>query len=307
MDDKRIPALGEVALGGSGSGADGEGDGEGDGDGERWPALGLGTWRMGESASRRPAEVAALREAIDIGYRLFDSAEMYGEGGAEEVVGSALAPALRGALLRDQLFIVSKAYPQHGDPAGLLAACERSLRRLRLDCIDLYLLHWRGSVPLARTVQGMQALQRRGWIRHWGVSNFDVADLEELAIVPGGEACSANQVYFSLSARGPAFDLLPWQRARQMPLMAYSPIDQGALADHPALREIAARHGATPAQLALAWVLAQPGVMAIPKSASAGRLRENWQARDIVLSAADHEALDRLFPPASAKAPLAML
>lgn len=275
--------------------------------GERWPQLGLGTWRLGENAARRGAEVAAVRQALDIGYRLIDTAEMYGEGGAEQVVGQALAEARRGGLAGEAVFVVSKAYPQHADPAGLLAACARSRQRLQIDCIDLYLLHWRGSVPLAATVDGMQALQRRGWIRHWGVSNFDVDDLEELAGVPGGELCAANQVYFSLGARGAGFDLLPWQRQRALPLMAYSPLDQGALAGHPALREIAARHRVTPAQMALAWVLAQPGVMAIPKSVRAEHLRDNWQAQAVVLSAADHDQLDRLFPPPAAKAALAML
>jgi diketogulonate reductase-like aldo/keto reductase len=275
--------------------------------GERWPALGLGTWRLGEAPAQRRAEVAALRHALDLGYRLIDSAEMYGEGGAETVVGEALAQALRGGLPRDAVRMVSKAYPHHADPAGLRAACERSRQRLQLDCIDLYLLHWRGSVPLAQTVAGFQDLQRRGWIRHWGVSNFDVDDLQELSALPGGTACAVNQVYFSLGARGVEYDLLPWQRERQMPLMAYSPIDQGALASHPALRALAMRLGATPAQLALAWVLAQPGVMAIPKALRAAHLKDNWQAQHLCIDDATRAQLDRLFPPPRAKQPLAMI
>jgi len=275
--------------------------------GERWPALGLGTWRLGEAPAQRRAEVAALRQALDVGYRLIDSAEMYGEGGAETVVGEALAQALRGGLARDAVRVVSKAYPHHADPAGLRAACERSRQRLQLDCIDLYLLHWRGSVPLAQTVAGFEELQRRGWIRHWGVSNFDVDDLQELSALPGGTACAVNQVYFSLGARGVEYDLLPWQRERRMPLMAYSPIDQGALASHAGLRALAVHLGATPAQLALAWVLTQPGVMAIPKALRTAHLQDNWQAQHLRIDDATRAQLDRLFPPPRARQPLAMI
>jgi len=274
--------------------------------GEERPALGLGTWRLGEDPVRRAQEVKALRLALDIGYRVIDTAEMYGEGGAEEAVGEALRGALQAGLARESLFVVSKVYPHNASVDGVLAACERSRRRLQLDRIDLYLLHWRGSVPLAQTVQGFETLQRRGWIRHWGVSNFDLDDLRELDAVPGGAACAANQVYFSLSERGVEFELLPWQRLRQMPLMAYSPIDQGALSDHPSLRAVAERHGATPAQVALAWVLQQPGVMAVPKAVHAIHLRHNWAARQLRLDAADIAQLDRLFPPPRRKQPLAM-
>ena len=264
--------------------------------GEEVPSLGLGTWRMGEDGYRRKSEIDALRLALDIGYRVIDTAEMYGDGGAESLLGEALTGALRGPLAREQLFIVSKVLPQHACVEGMLAACEHSLRRLRLDCLDLLLLHWRGRVPLKETVDAFEVLQRRGWIRHWGVSNFDLVDMRELMAVPGGTACSVNQVHYSLSARGIEFDLLPWQRLQQMPLMAYSPIDQGALVDHPLLYELAERHGATPAQVALAWVLAQPGVMAIPKAAQALQLRHNWQAAKLVLDAGDKARLDRLFP-----------
>jgi diketogulonate reductase-like aldo/keto reductase len=274
-----------------------------------WPALGLGTWRLGEDRARRRAEIDALRLAFEIGYRLVDTAEMYGEGGAEEVVGEAVAGALAAGLPRESLVVVSKVYPHHASRAGMLAACERSLRRLRLDRIDLYLLHWRGGVPLADTLAGFAELRARGWVRHWGVSNFDVADLEELAALAGGDECAANQVYYSLGQRGIEFDLLPWMRRRAMPLMAYCPIDQGALAGArapQALRQVAERHGATPAQVALAAVLETPGVIAIPKSVRAAHLRENWAAASIALDAEDRAALDAAFPPPRRKRPLAM-
>ena len=274
--------------------------------GEERPSLGLGTWRLGEDNAHRAAEVQALRLALDIGYRVIDTAEMYGDGGAESVLGLALAEAQREGVPRDELFVVSKVLPQHAGESGVLAACEASLRRLRLDCIDLYLLHWRGGVPLAETVRGFEQLQRRGWIRQWGVSNFDLDDLRQLAAVPGGKACAANQVYYSLSERGVEFDLLPWQQLHQMPLMAYSPIDQGELVDHAALRAVAESHRATPAQVALAWVLRQTGVMAIPKASRAAHLRHNWAAQDLRLSDADLAELDHLFPPPRRKRPLAV-
>jgi len=275
--------------------------------GEERPALGLGTWRMGEDSAQRAAEVRALRLALDIGYRVVDTAEMYADGAAEAVVGVALAEALRDGVARDELFVVSKVLPQHATTEGVLAACESSLRRLQLDCVDLYLLHWRGGVPLAETVRGFEQLQRRGWIRQWGVSNFDVDDLRELATVPGGKGCAANQVYYSLSERGIEFDLLPWQQLHQMPLMAYSPVDQGGLVDHPSLRAVAESHRATPTQVALAWVLRQRGVMAIPKSSRAVHLRHNWASLGLRLSAAELAQLDRLFPPPRRKRPLAVL
>ncbi len=274
---------------------------------EVWPSIGLGTWRMGESAGRRLAEVGAVRAAIEMGYRVIDTAEMYGEGGAEEVVGSAVAESLRaGTVRREELFIVTKVYPHNASKAGTVAACERSLRRLGLDSVDCYLLHWRGSVPLGETVSAFEDLRARGWFRHWGVSNFDLDDMEELLGVDGGERCTTNQIYYSLSARGPAFALLPWQEARGIVTMAYSPIDQGALARNAGLRAIAARLAITPAQLALAWLAAQPGVMAIPKSSDLARLKENLDSRDVELSAEDLAALDRAFPPPEGKTPLTM-
>lgn len=272
--------------------------------GEEQPALGLGTWGLGADPARQRSEVGALRLALDMGYRVFDTAEMYADGGAERVLGQALADARRQGV--EGSFVVSKLLPEHASPAAMQQACQGSLRRLGVDCIDLYLLHWRGDVPLAATVRGFEELQRRGWIRHWGVSNFDLRDLHELVSVPGGQACAANQVYYSLSRRGAEFDLLPWQRVHQMPLMAYSPIDQGELVDHPALRPVAERHGATPAQVALAWVLRQPGVMVIPKASHALHLRHNLEAARLRLDLQDLLALDQVFHPPRRRQPLAV-
>ena len=250
-----------------------------------------------------------MREAIEIGYRLFDTAEMYGEGGAEEVVGEAVAAALRaGAVAREALCIVSKVYPHNASRRGTIDACERSLKRLQLDRIDLYLLHWRGAHPLRETVEAMRALVAAGKIRHWGVSNFDVDDLQELAAAAGpvGPGCATNQVYYSLGERGPEFALLPSMRLQQMPLMAYSPIDQGRLSSDLVLASIAAVRGITPAQLALTWVCSQPGVIAIPKAADPQHLRENWAAADLQLSAQEQLQIDRHFWPPTTKVPLAM-
>lgn len=265
---------------------------------EEQPALGLGTWRMGEEPDRHKVEVGALRLALEMGYRVFDTAEMYGDGGAERVLGQALAEAAREGLSLVDSFVVSKLLPQHAAPDAMASACKSSLRRLGRDCIDLYLLHWRGATPLADTVRGFERLQRQGWIRHWGVSNFDLADMRELFAVPGGQACAANQVHFSLGWRQPELDLLPWQQLHQMPLMAYSPLDQGALADHVALRPVAERLRATPAQVALAWLLRHPGVMVIPKALSAVHLRHNRAAASLRLSPEDLVQIERAFSPA---------
>jgi len=271
------------------------------------PALGLGTWRLGESRARRAAEVGALRSALEMGWRLIDTAEMYGEGGAEEVVGEALAGALRaGDVRREDVVVVSKVYPHNAGRRGTPAACERSLKRLGLERIDLYLLHWRGSVPLAETVEALQSLQAAGRIGRWGVSNFDVDDLEEL-VAAGGADCAANQVWYSLGEQGPAHSLLPWMQARGLPLMAYSPIDQGSLSADGELAALARGLGVSAAQLALAWLLDQPGVAAIPKAAGEAHLRENLAAADLRLDAATRAALARLFPPPARKAPLAMI
>jgi len=270
------------------------------------PALGLGTWRLGERRSAQAAELAALRLAVEIGYRAFDTAEMYGEGGAESLLGEALSAALRGSVERAALYVVSKVYPHNASTQGVVAACERSLKRLKLDHLDLYLLHWRGSIPLARTVEGFERLRARGLIRHWGVSNFDLDDLQELAALPQGATCVANQVWYSLARRGVEFDVLPWQQARRMTLMAYSPIDQGALAQHDGLKRLAATLGATPAQLALARLLAEPGVMVIPKSTDATRLRQNFEAASLTLDAATRAQVDAMFPSPRRKQALAV-
>ena len=270
-------------------------------------SLGLGTWRMGESGARRQSEIAAVRFALDTGWRVVDTAEMYGDGRAEEIVGVAVGEALRAnTLARDELFVVSKVYPQNATRHGTSKACERSLARLGLDRIDLYLLHWRGSVPLQETVDALEDLQQRGRIGAWGVSNFDVDDMEELVRLPGGEHCVTNQIYFSLGSRGPGFALVPWLQERGMVTMAYSPIDQGALTRNPKLDKVAARLGATPAQIALAWLMAQDGVMAIPKAASQAHLRDNFASQDLVLSDADRADIDVAFPPARRASALAM-
>ncbi|MEP6873906.1 MAG: aldo/keto reductase [Burkholderiales bacterium] len=276
-------------------------------DGTRLPALGLGTWHMGESAASRPAEVAAVRLALELGYRVLDTAEMYGEGGAEAVLGRALADSLRaGTVTREQVFVVSKVYPHNASRAGVHAACERSRKRLGLDHIDLYLLHWPGPHPLRDTVAGFEALQAEGLIRHWGVSNFDTDDMMQLNAVPGGERCAANQVYYSPSTRGAEFDLLPWQRARSMPLMAYCPLDQGDLAQDAALQKVAERHDATASQIALAWLIARGGVMPIPKAVREPHLRANLTAADLALNEADLSEIERRFPAPRRKQVLAM-
>lgn len=268
--------------------------------GERVPALGLGTWRLGESAATRAREVAAVRTALELGFRLIDTAEMYGEGGAEEVVGEAVAGR------RDDVFLVSKVYPHNASAKGVVAACERSLKRLATDRLDLYLLHWRGSHPLAQTIEGFERLKRAGKIRHWGVSNFDVEDMEELRIATHGEACAVNQVYYSASRRGIEFDLMPWQHARRLPFMAYCPVDQGALARDKTFAAVGARHGLTAAQAALAWVLRRDDVIAIPKAARREHLEQNIAAARARLTDEDLAEIDRRFPPPAGKQPLAM-
>jgi diketogulonate reductase-like aldo/keto reductase len=275
--------------------------------GETRPALGLGTWRMGEAARSRKAEVAAVRRAIELGYRVFDSAEMYGEGGAERVLGEALGGALAaGELEREDVFVVSTVYPHNATRQGTLQACERSLQRLGLDAIDLYLLHWRGAHPLAGTVEAFEELRAQGRIRHWGVSNFDVDDMRELRGVPGGERCAADQVWYSPSQRGIEFALAPWLADNGVLLMAYSPIDQAALASHGALAATAKRIGASAAQVALAWLLRRPGVMAIPKAVREAHLRENFAAAAIDLDAQALREIDAAFAPPKGPSTLAM-
>ena len=270
--------------------------------GQEVPALGLGTWRMGENARTRSAEIAAVELAIGIGYRLIDTAEMYGDGGAEEVVGAAIAAA---GLRRDELTVVTKVLPSNASRDGVLRACERSLKRLALDTIDLYLLHWRGATPLKETVAAFEQLRADGRIRHWGVSNFDTADMKEMWALAAGSQCAANQVYYSASARGTEFDLLPWQRANSVATMAYSPIDQGALARDATFATIAKRHGISASSAALAWVLRQPGMIPIPMSGREAHLRENFRAVSIELTPEDLAQIDTQFPPPKRKRALA--
>ncbi len=271
-------------------------------DGTQVPALGQGTWHMGETRREQAAEVAALRLGIELGMTLIDTAEMYGDGGAEQVV----AEATEGQ--RERVFIVSKVMPHNASRRGTVAACERSLKRLRTDRIDLYLLHWQGAHPLAETLEGFAALLASGKIARWGVSNLDTAELAELAGLPGGGACATDQVLYNLGARGIEFDLLPWCTERGMPVMAYSPVGQGgSLLRNPALRGVAERRGATPAQVALAWTLRHPGTISIPKASDLAHVRENAAAATLSLGPDDLAALDAAFPPPRRKQHLDML
>jgi diketogulonate reductase-like aldo/keto reductase len=269
--------------------------------GEHVPALGQGTWHMGENRRRAAEEEAALRLGIELGMTLIDTAEMYGSGGAEEVI----ARAAEG--VRDRLFIVSKVYPHNASRAGVAAACERSLKRLATDRIDLYLLHWHGSIPLAETLEGFLRLQGDGKIRHYGVSNFDRAHMAEWAALQGGGTVAADQVLYNLSRRGPEWDLLPWCREHQVAVMAYTPLGQGHMLGNRALGEVARRRGATPAQVALAWLLRQDGTIVIPKASRPEHVRENRRSLDIALTEEDLAALDRAFPPPMSKSSLGML
>ncbi|CAN5179453.1 aldo/keto reductase [soil metagenome] len=268
--------------------------------GEQVPALGMGTWMMGDERSRRAAELDALRAGIDLGLSLIDTAEMYGDGASERLVAEAITGR------RAEVFIVSKAYPQNASRKRLPLACEQSLKRLGTDRIDLYLLHWRGSVPLGETVEAMQALQAAGKIRHWGVSNLDRDDMDEL-FAAGGAACSTDQILYNLSRRGCEFALMPSLEARRIPVMAYSPVEQGRLLDHAALIEVAQRHAASPAQIALAWTLRRADVISIPKAGRREHVEQNAAARDIVLTKADLDRLDAAFPPPTRARPLEMI
>lgn len=269
-------------------------------DGELVPALGQGTWMIGDDPARRAEEIATLRYGLDLGLSLIDTAEMYGDGASERLIGEALAGR------REEAFLVSKVYPHNASRDGTVAACERSLRRLGTDRIDLYLLHWRGHVPLAETIAGMEALQAAGKIRHWGVSNFEPADMAELVSLPGGEAVTTDQVLYNLTRRGIEWDLLPWSTARGLPLMAYSPIEQARLLADRRLVALAGDHGLTAAQLALAWVIDR-GPIAIPKTSTRAHLDANAVARDVVLTPELRAALDALFPPPAGPVPLEMI
>ncbi len=255
---------------------------------------------MGERSDRRSTEITALRLGVDLGMTLIDTAEMYGDGAAEEMIGEALGD------VRDKLFLVSKAYPQNACHARLHAACEASLKRLGTDRLDLYLLHWRGSVPLSETVEAMEALRTAGKIRHWGVSNLDTSDMEEL-LAAGGDGCAVDQILYNLTRRGPEHDLLPWLETHGIPAMAYSPVEQGRLLTDPTLRKIAETIDATPAQVALAWTLRRGKVIAIPKAGSVAHVHDNRAAVDLILSDDDMAALDAAFPAPRSRRPLEML
>ena len=269
--------------------------------GEKVPAQGLGTWHIGDAPARRGEEIAAIQLAIELGAALIDTAEMYGEGRAEKLVGEAIAGR------RDKAFLVSKVLPQNASRRGVVAACERSLRRLGTDRLDLYLLHWRGDIPLEETLDAFSALQRAGKIRHFGVSNFDRADMRELWSIAGGSTLVTDQVLYNLSRRGVEWDLLPWLRERAIPIMAYSPIEQGRLLGDQKLIGFARRHGMTPAQAAIAWLLSKDDVIVIPKTGSRERLRENLDSSNHDLTPQQLAELDGLFPPSSGSTPLEML
>jgi diketogulonate reductase-like aldo/keto reductase len=269
--------------------------------GEEVPVLGQGTWGFGEHRENRQNEIDALRYGLDIGMTLIDTAEMYGDGAAEELIGEAIEGR------REQAFIVDKVLPQNATRKRTVAACENSLRRLRTERIDLYLLHWRGAAPLAETLAGFDDLLRAGKIRYWGVSNFDVPDMQEVARLGGGSALATDQVLYNLMRRGIEYDLMPWCEQRNIPIMAYSPLEQGRLMGDPELWRIADAHSATPAQIALAWVLRKEGLIAVPKASTSGHVKQNRTALDIHLTPDELAALDRAFPPPGHKVPLEMI
>ena len=264
------------------------------------PVFGQGTWRMGEDPRQRKIEAEALHLGVELGMTLIDTAEMYGDGATESFLGEALTS------LRQQVFLVSKVYPQNAGRSRLERSCHASLKRLRTDRLDLYLLHWRGSVPLAETVEGMEALKAAGKIRAWGVSNLDTSDIGELARA-GGEGCATDQVLYNVTRRGPEFDLLPMLAQRAMPAMAYSPVEQGRLPSNGALQSVAKRHGVSAYQVALAWVIRSPGVIAIPKASGIAHVRENRAAAELQLTPADLKEIDAAYPPPTRKTRLAML
>ncbi|HEX4207158.1 MAG TPA: aldo/keto reductase [Ktedonobacteraceae bacterium] len=269
--------------------------------GEAIPVLGQGTWGMAEDARRQKDEIAALRLGLDLGMTLIDTAEMYADGAAEELVGKAILGR------RDKVFLVSKVLPSNATRRGTIAACERSLQRLRTDQLDLYLLHWRGSIPLEETLDAFATLVQAGKIRYWGVSNFNVSDLEELVSLPGGAAVATDQVLYNLTRRGIEYDLLPWCRKHNLPIMAYSPIEQGRLLSNSVIRDVASRHNATPSEVALAWVLRQENLNAIPRARTRAHVQENRAALNLRLTEQDLAMLDREFPPLTRPQPLEML
>ena len=269
--------------------------------GETIAALGQGTWHLAEHPARRAEEIATLRLGLDLGMTVVDTAEMYADGAAEVLVGEAIAGR------RDEVFLVDKVLPHHATRTGTVRACEASLARLGTDRIDLYLLHWRGRIPFVETLAGFADLMAAGLIRYWGVSNLDLDDMLELTSLPGGDQCQTNQILYNLTRRGPEYDLIPWLFQQGTPIMAYSPIEQGRLLAHPVLYEVARRHNATPAQIALAWVLRMDGVNTIPRAGNPEHVRENAAARDILLTPEDLAELDVAFPPPTRRRPLEML
>ena len=269
--------------------------------GETVAALGQGTWRFAEDPKLRQDEIASLRRGIDLGLNLIDTAEMYGEGRAETLVGEAIQGR------RDEVFIISKVYPHNASRRAMQTACNNSLQRMRIETIDLYLLHWAGSVPIEETVEAFETLQRQGKIRHWGVSNLDLEQMQALDAIAGGEAVQTNQVLYHLDERGIEWDLLPWLREHRVPIMAYSPTDQGRLLKSRELAAFAMKRAMTPAQAALAWLLAQDDVIVIPKTSNVNRVEENAAALEHTLSRADLDELDGLFPPPKRASPLAMI
>jgi diketogulonate reductase-like aldo/keto reductase len=269
--------------------------------GERVPALGMGTWELGDRPAARRDEIACLQHGVDLGMSLIDTAEMYGDGASEQLVGEAIAGR------RERVFLVTKVYPQNATRRGAIAACERSLKRLATDRLDLYLLHWRGNVPFAETIAAFEQLQRDGKIRYWGVSNLDTRAQQDWVATPGGAAVAANQVLYNLSRRGVEWSLLPWCRAQGIALMAYSPVEQARLLDHRELIALARELGRTPAQLALAWLLAREGVIAIPKAARRKHLDDNFGALETPLDTTTLTRLDAIFPPPRREGPLEMI
>lgn len=268
--------------------------------GKKIPILGQGTWRMGENAKQKQAEIEALRLGIELGMTLIDTAEMYGEGGAEEVVAEAISGC------RDEVYLVSKFYPFNASYQGVIAACDRSLSRLKTDYLDLYLLHWRGSIPLSETLEALQHLKQTGKILDYGVSNFDTDDMEEALSLPGEKEIVTNQVLYNLKHRGIEWDLLPWCQQRNIPIMAYSPVEQKAFVNHPQLKAIALQHNATPTQVALNWLSRQDNIISIPKATNPTHVRENRAALDLNLTEENLQEIDRIFPPPHRKKTLAM-
>lgn len=267
-------------------------------DGQPVSVLGQGTWEIGDDPATRDAEMAALSRGIDLGMTLIDTAELYGDGRSERLVGEVIAGR------RDEVFLVSKVRPENASEIKMMLSCERSLERLGTDRLDLYLLHWQGRVPLEETVAAFEELVDEGMIARWGVSNLDLKTMQRLEAIDGGDRCAANQLLYHLGSRGIEFDLLPWMQSRDMPVMAYSPLGRGGLLAHPVIKAIADRHDASPAQVALAAILRQDGVIAIPKASSVTHVEANAEALEIRFDAEDHAALDKAFPPPASEQPL---